>query len=68
MTHDHLLNTIRRRMRKLEMTPYRLHQQLRGKISKQTVYNFLEHDRGVTTETLVAILTVLKLSITQADE
>lgn len=63
MTHDQLVNVIRRRMKKLDMTPYRLHQELSGKVAKQTVYNFLEHDKAVTSETLVAILNVLKLSI-----
>ena len=68
MTHVQLVNTIRRRMKKLDMSPYRLHQELSGRIEKQTVYNFLEHDKAVTTESLVAILTILKLSIRDPDE
>ena len=48
MTHTQLVKVIRRRMKKLDMTPYRLHQMLGGTVAKQTVYNFVEHDRAVT--------------------
>jgi hypothetical protein len=68
MTHGQLVKTIRCRMKQLEMTPYRLHQELGGKVSKQTVYSFLEHGKPASTETLVAIMTVLKLSIAEPEE
>lgn len=68
MTHDQLVMKIRRRMKTLDMTPYRLHKELKGKLAKRSVYNFVEHGKPVTTETLVAIMNVLKLSITEPEE
>ena len=67
MTHGQLVRVIRNRMKRVEMSPYRLHQELKGKVAKQSVYNFLEHRKPVKTQTLVAIMTVLDLQICESD-
>ena len=68
MTHAQLVSTVRRRMRQLGMTTYRLHQLLSGRVSKQTVYNFVEHGRGTNSETLAAMMAVLNLTVIGPDD
>jgi hypothetical protein len=68
MTHRELVKTIRQRMKIVELTPYQLHQELGGKLSKQTVYNFLEHGKPVRTDKLLAVLNHLNLAVTEAPQ
>jgi hypothetical protein len=58
-----MVAAIKARMRELNMTSYQLHQRLKGRVTKQTVYNFVEHGKVVTTESLSAIMDVLQLTI-----
>jgi hypothetical protein len=63
MTHALLVKAVRHRMDELNMTPYRLHVLLVGRACKQTVYNFVTHGEVIKSDTLVAIMDVLGLSI-----
>jgi geranylgeranyl pyrophosphate synthase len=63
MTHAMLVKLIRKRLDKLNMNPHQLHQKLKVKMSKQTVYNFFEHGKEIRTETLLAIMNLLELTI-----
>lgn len=63
-----LVKLVRKRLEELNMTPYQLHQRLETKVSKQTVYNFVKHGHGVRTETLLAILNLLGLTICRKQE
>lgn len=58
---------MRRRMKLMGITPYRLHQQLRGKVSKQTVYNFTEHGKAISSETLLLMMHELGVSVGESD-
>lgn len=68
MTHEDLVAVVRKRMEDLGMTPYRLHIELKGEVTKQTVYNFVAYGQGVQTPTLIAIMNVLNLTITEIPE
>ena len=50
-------------MRELRLTPYQLHQKLGVAVSKQTVYNFVRNDKIIKSDTLIAIMKVLGLTI-----
>lgn len=50
-------------MKELSITPYQLHQQLAGKVSKQTVYNFVEHGKIIKSDTLLAVIAELGLQL-----
>ena len=50
-------------METLSLTPYQLHQNLDGQVSKQTVYNFVEHGQIIKSDTLLLILGALGLTI-----
>ena len=62
MSHADLVRHVRKRMKRLAITPYQLHQKLDGKISKQTVYNFVEHGRFIKTDTLLIIMKAVGLT------
>lgn len=64
MTHRELVRVVRLRMTRLDMTPYQLHQQLAHKVSKQTVYNFVEHGKFIRTDNLLTILGAVGLLLT----
>jgi hypothetical protein len=68
MTHQDLVDVVRQRMDRIGMTPYRLHVELKGQVSKQTVYNFVTHGEVIQTPTLIAIMNVLNLTITEIPE
>jgi hypothetical protein len=63
MTHKQLVAVIRRRMDALNMNPFRLHAELKGQVSKQTVYNFLLHGKALRTDILLLIMNLLDLTI-----
>jgi geranylgeranyl pyrophosphate synthase len=63
MTHDQLVKTIQRRMKTLGMEPLQLAAKLRGRVSQSTVYNFVAGGKPVRTNTLVAVLAALNLTI-----
>jgi hypothetical protein len=67
VTHQKLVRAVQWRMTQLEMTPYQLHVRLSGKVSKQTVYNFVKHGEVIKSDTLAAIMRVLDLTITQGE-
>lgn len=50
-------------MKHLAITPYQLHQSLAGEVSKQTVYNFVEHGRVINSDTLLTIIKSVGLTI-----
>jgi hypothetical protein len=64
MTHEDVVRAVRRRLKGLNMTPYKLHVRLKGTVSKQSVYNFVKHGEMVRSDTLAAIMSVLGLTIT----
>jgi len=63
MSHADLVRHVRKRMKDLAITPYQLHQGLAGKVSKQTVYNFVEHGRVINSDTLLTIIKAVGLMI-----
>jgi len=63
MSHADLVRHVRKRMKHLAVTPYQLHQSLAGKVSKQTVYNFVEHGRVINSDTLLTIIKAVGLTI-----
>jgi hypothetical protein len=63
MTHDQIVKTVRQRLRAMNITQYELHQRLGQKVSKQTVYNFIEHGKVVRSNVLAAVMTELDLEI-----
>ena len=63
MTHKQFVGVVRSRMDALNMTPYRLHAELKGNVSKQTVYNFLSRGRSLRTDILLQIMNLLDLTI-----
>ncbi len=63
MTHQGFVRAVRRRLAERKMTPYQLHQQLRGKVSKQTVYNFVTHGEIIRSNILATIMNALDLTI-----
>jgi hypothetical protein len=65
MTHQKLVKAVQRRMTQLKMTPYRVHVLLKEKVSKQTVYNFVKHGEVIRSDTLLAIMQVLDLTVVQ---
>ena len=65
MTHHGLVRLARQQMKHLELTPYQLHQRLRGKVSKQTIYNFVTHSAIIKSDTLALIFSVLRLEIVE---
>lgn len=67
MTHPMLVKAIRRRLDEMNMTPYRLHMLLAGRVSKQTVYNFVTHGEVIKSDTLVAIMDVLDLTMSKTE-
>jgi hypothetical protein len=67
MTHLAFVRAMRRRMDELKMTPYQLHRQLKGKVSKQTVYNFVVHGELIRSDTLAAIMTLLDLTVARRE-
>lgn len=68
MTHKELLRVINARMVALGLGPRQLAAKLRGKVSQATVYNFVVNGRPARTDTLVAILNVLGLTVGASDE
>ena len=65
MTHHVLVRLVRQRMKQMELVPYQLHQRLGKSVSKQTVYNFVNHGRVINSDTLVLILRELGLTISK---
>jgi len=63
MKHADLVRHVRKRMKYLAITPYQLHQSLKRKVSKQTVYNFVEHGRVINSDTLLTIIKAVGLMI-----
>ncbi len=63
MTHNELARLVRGQMRHRGITAVQLHDRLRRRMSKQTVYNFVKHDRVIKSDTLLAILGELGLAI-----
>lgn len=63
MNHRDLVKRVRKRMNELAFTPYQLHQKLEGKVSKQTVYNFVEHGKVIKSDTLIILLDALGMTI-----
>jgi hypothetical protein len=68
MTHSALVQCVRRSMKELGLTPAALHQILGGKVSKQTVYNFVTHGRIIKSDTLLVILGELGIEIVSSGE
>jgi hypothetical protein len=65
MTHQMLVNVVRLRLDELNMTPYQLHVRLVGRVSKQTVYNFVKHGEMIKSDTLAAVMDVLGLTLSK---
>lgn len=63
MTHAQLIRLVRREMAAQGVTPYRLHMMLKGKVSKQTVYNFVTHGACVHSDILLDVLNLLGLAV-----
>lgn len=68
MTHRQLVALIQQRMDALGMTPYRLHAELKGEVSKQTVYNFLQHKRALRSDSLLQIMNFLGLTVVEKSD
>ena len=56
MNHRDLVRRVRKRLSEFGMKPFQLHQKLADKVSKQTVYNFVEHGRVIKSDTLLIIM------------
>lgn len=54
---------VNRRMKEQEITTYELAKRLRGRVSLQTVYNFVKHDQAINSKTLGYVLSALGLEI-----
>ena len=67
MTHLAFVRAVRRRLEELNMTPYQLHVQLRGKVSKQTVYNFVTHGELIRSDTLALIMNAVGLTVCKTE-
>jgi hypothetical protein len=65
MTHLAFVRAVRRRMRLMKMTPYQLHVLLRGRVSKQTVYNFVAHGELIRSDTLATIMSNVGLTVSE---
>lgn len=63
MTHSELVKRVRRGMREQGLTAPELHKSLRGRVSKQTIYNFVKHGRVVKSDTLLLVLHRLGFTI-----
>jgi hypothetical protein len=63
MTHNELVKQVRRRMKERGLTSPELHKTLCGRVSKQTVYNFVKHGRVIKSDTLLLVLHQLGLTI-----
>lgn len=63
MMHNALVKLIRRRMKERGLQPHELAADLHGTLSKQTVYNFVEHGRVIKSDTLLVILNELGLAV-----
>ena len=63
MTHNSLVSVVRKRLDERKLTPYEFHRQLQKKVSKQTIYNFLEHGKTLRSDTLLILLNALDLRV-----
>ena len=54
---------VKARMRELGWTPYRLAKAVRGKVTQQTVYNFVLMGREMNTKSVAFLLDALGLEI-----
>ena len=63
MTPSELVKRVRTRLKKRGLTAAGLHRSLRGKVTKQTVYNFVKHGRVIKSDTLLLVLKELGLTI-----
>jgi hypothetical protein len=63
MTHNQLVAAIRAEMDRQGMTAYRLHINLKDQVCKQTIYNFVQHGEVIHTDSLVAIMDALSMTL-----
>mgnify|MGYP003579026965 CR=1 FL=1 len=57
---------VKERMRQLGWNPYKLAKAVDGKVTRQTVYNFVMHGKDMKTTALSHVLAALGLEIREA--